>query len=116
MAMAIIGVVVNLLGMFVVIAQVDDDSVGSIFIAVAVLSWLISALGLILMKVLRSAKPGAILTIIGSVIFVPAGLIAIIGARKMLRSSKATMDDLETRRQLAQAVNPADVTGSGTNA
>ena len=57
----------------------------------------ISALGLIL-GAMDMKKAGGILVIIGSIFFIPIGLIGVFGGKKMMSGT----DNIEARRKLAE--------------
>ncbi|WP_179402806.1 hypothetical protein [Burkholderia guangdongensis] len=99
MWLASIGVVLNLLATLGVQAQTADlpDSSGKMILTIVVLVWALSLLGLILIAAGKK-KAGGILVIVGSIAFVPLGLVAMIGARNVMKAAK---DDLAERRQLA---------------
>jgi hypothetical protein len=89
MLLASIGVALNFLGALAIMANLSESSALSGSSAAVVeaaiwLSWGISVLGLILGG-LGNKKLGAILVIVGSILFVPMGLVAVFGAGKMRR-------------------------------
>ena len=99
MMLAVVGVALNLLGVFIINLHMQESGMDMpTFFAVICVLWGLSAVGLLL-HVSGMKKAGGILVIIGSIIFVPMGLVAIFGAKKMMTDSK---DDLDARRQLAK--------------
>ncbi|QIQ21379.1 hypothetical protein [Zophobihabitans entericus] len=114
MIIAIIGMLANLLGVYGMYMESvtqyeyygNYDSVYETVAIIMGISWGISLLGLILV-IAGQKKPGAILIIIGSVIFVPLGLIAVFGASRIIKSLQD--DDLVVRRMvLNNQSNPAN--------
>jgi len=110
MTMAVVGVIINVLFSLLCINVGGEpdafDSYGeakiyAMFGVIGLISCAISILGLILAKTQDSPKLGSILVIVGSVLFVPAGLIAIFGAIKMKKpyEDAKNNEDFEARRQ-----------------
>ncbi|MDR1461878.1 MAG: hypothetical protein LBI68_01890 [Azoarcus sp.] len=98
-----IGVALNFLGVLAITARLSEDFAPSSSFAAGLtaaiwLSWGISVLGLILGGSGKK-KLGAILVIAGSILFVPMGLVAVFGAKKMLNAEEKC--DIDARRQFA---------------
>jgi hypothetical protein len=84
MPLMILGLVLNSL---VTLSLFFNDDIGPVFAGVMLVFWAISMLGLIL--ILAGEKGiGAILVFVGSIAYVPLGLIAVAGAKKVLVASK----------------------------
>ncbi|MFC0338098.1 hypothetical protein [Kushneria avicenniae] len=104
--MAISGIVLNFLYILYVngVMRHDPstgnmpDGVWQVLVGVLLISWLISLSGLVMMW-LGKKRPGGIAAIVGAVIFVPLGLVAIIGARRVMSSNDS--DTLADRRVAA---------------
>ncbi|MGH8782240.1 hypothetical protein [Paraburkholderia sp.] len=100
----VIGIVVNLFVSYEAYSSLLELQQLELPVAIADISlyvlaffWLLSVAGLVLILTGRK-KAGAIMVIVGSVITVPIGLIAIIGARNVIKSLG---NDLDARRKLA---------------
>ena len=101
MKMAFFGLMINLLWL----GGLSQDYYGfdnAQFVTVATYLclgfWVVSLAGFMVM-LSGKRKLGALLMVIGSMIFVPLGLVAIIGARKA--TNKDAMASLDERRKLA---------------
>lgn len=105
MGLAIAGIIANLIATLATLANLADDGrdSGLVVIFAVILGGFValSVLGLILAGSGKK-KVGGILVIIGSVVFVPLGLIGAFGGRKIMRSD-ASANDLDARRELAAA-------------
>lgn len=102
MKVAFIGLVLNLLwvgGLSQDFYGFNDAQLVEVATYVCLGFWVVSLTGF-LMMLSGKRKVGSILMIIGSIIFVPLGLVAIIGARKA--HSKDATKELEERRKLAE--------------
>lgn len=103
MFLASLGVVLNMLAALALLANpIDGGTFGEV---VSALAWGfagLSVLGLLL-GVAGSRKVGGILVIIGGVMFIPLGIVAIIGGKKMMNP---VAEDLEARRRLAPSQEP----------
>ncbi len=100
MGLMFTGIGLNLLGVFYIyyyVTEVSPSSGAEGFTLVVLACWLLSLIGGFLAAV-GKRKIGSVLVIIGSVIFVPLGMVAIFGA---IRIKEPTQIDLETRRQAA---------------
>ncbi|MEQ5841240.1 hypothetical protein BWP39_12670 [Paraburkholderia acidicola] len=104
MWIVVIGLFANLLMSYAAYSDFADmaamglpPSITSILLYVLVFFWVLSLAGLILILTGKK-KPGAIMVIVGSVIVIPVGLVAIIGARNVIKSLG---NDLDARRKLA---------------
>jgi len=86
--MVYIGVILNLLGALAAWLNLleQNESLANIFLFILLASWLVSFIGIVV-GVLGKKKAGGILVMVGSALFVPLGLIAIIGARTWMATS-----------------------------
>lgn len=91
-----IGVPLNGLIIFLIPLQGASTNLTTIFVTVSLIMWVGSLAGMLLIRFTEKTKIGTILVIVGSVFFVPLGLIAIIGAVKVQDEFK--------RREFAQSV------------
>jgi len=96
MTLAIVGVVLNLFGVIGLVANGMAEYMPMLF-GIICLFWVTSVIGIIL-HVSGMKKVGPTLVIIGSIVFIPLGLVAIFGAKKMKAKSE---NDLDERRKLA---------------
>jgi len=96
MTTAVVGVILNALGVLLLIA-LDPSGYDTPLLWWVAGSWLISLFGLWVMKS-GNRRGGAIVVILGSLFFVPMGLIAIYGAAKVLKAEK-----IAKQRQIVQA-------------
>jgi hypothetical protein len=99
MGLAIAGILVNLLGAMVVGVQAEEIG-GSAGETITLIAWSFSGLS-VLGLVLAAAgmkKAGGIMIIVGSILFVPIGLIGVFGGKKIIGGT----DDIEARRRLAE--------------
>lgn len=102
MKVAFIGLVLNLLwlgGLSQDYYGFNDAQLVEVATYICLGFWAVSLIGFIMMLA-GKRKVGSILMIIGSIIFVPLGLVAIIGARRAC--NKDSMASLEERRKLAE--------------
>lgn len=95
MGLAIAGVLANLFGIYLVYQEAYYEPVYLTLFYIMSAFWLLSVLGL-LIAIGKQYKVGGILIIIGSIIFVPLGLIAVFGARKIMQPLDSS--DLAARR------------------
>jgi hypothetical protein len=103
MFLASVGVVLNVLAALVLLANpLVGGTAGEIVSALACGFAGLSVLGLVL-GFAGSRKIGGILVIIGGVLFIPLGLVAVIGGKKMMNPVD---EDLEARRQLGSSQEP----------
>ena len=94
MGLAIGGVIANWFGVLIVyMCSLEDQIYGSI-LPIACISALISTVGILFAG--KNKKLAGILIIIGSILFVPLGLIGVFGAKKII--SLANEATLEERR------------------
>jgi membrane protein implicated in regulation of membrane protease activity len=93
--LSLLGVALNLLFAVLCKASGEYDGLGTFLVGSALLSGL--GIGLV---AIGQLKAGAITVIVGSVVFVPLGLIAVVGARKTL--DKLTQAEFEHRRSRAK--------------
>lgn len=106
MGVLITGLALNLLAVFGVLSKINDGdlghgSVASVFSVIVIGSWVLGVAGAILIKLHPGQrKLGGILAIVGSVIFVPLGLVAIMGAKRAMTPSDD--EQLATRRAAAR--------------
>lgn len=96
MELAIGGVIVNWLGVLIVYLNSLNNPTYQIFLPLAIISALISTLGILFAK--NNQKLAGTLIIIGSILFIPLGLIGIFGGRKII--SHNNEETLEQRRKL----------------
>lgn len=113
--MAVVGVMINLFMSLLCIAMGADSHAYELsyeeatvyggFGYVGLFSCALAILGLVLTKVQASPKLGSILVIVGSILFVPIGLIAVFGAKSIKDSYEREKGDvdLEARRRAYQA-------------
>ncbi|MDR2625768.1 MAG: hypothetical protein LBC37_05490 [Zoogloeaceae bacterium] len=99
MLLAAIGVALEFLAALGFSDRLMSEMHMPVLVSIIWLSWAIAALGLVV-NATGAKKPGAIMVIAGSVLFVPLGLVAIFGARKMMAMDQLK-GDLDARRQLA---------------
>ncbi|QEM81537.1 hypothetical protein [Halomonas binhaiensis] len=100
MKTTLVGLLLNLLFTLALMGGIFTDydtDFASSFGTVLLGLWGLSVLGFVL-AMAGSRKWGSILVIVGSIVFIPLGIVAMIGARK-LREADAN-DDLEARRKL----------------
>ena len=105
MGLAIGGVIANIIaGLAFLSGQYSEGGSSFLDVAAAILGTFlaISVLGLILAGAGKK-KLGGTLVIIGSVPFVPLGLIGAIGGRKIIQSDPSA-NDLDARRRAAAAL------------
>jgi hypothetical protein len=104
MKLAIGGVCANLLGVVGIYFNAIEvsEEFAMNFTLFALAFWALSAFGLILMAT-GKRKLGGVLTIIGAVLFVPLGIIAILGARSAMNNGQSK--DLDERRRLASTTS-----------
>lgn len=99
------GIVVNLIVSFGTLSNLmkpGSERMASILFLLMLGCWVLSVIGM-LAALLGKRKLGGTLVITGSVIFVPIGLIAMIGARKVMN---ADLDgDLAARRKVAANIS-----------
>ncbi|MDR0779120.1 MAG: hypothetical protein LBF16_00270 [Pseudomonadales bacterium] len=111
MKLAIGGVCANLLaiiGAYMNLADSGSEEAARIVALIAGIFWALSVLGLVLMAA-GKRRAGGILTIIGAVVFVPLGLIAVIGARSAMAEDTQGPggdQDMAERRRLADEGTP----------
>lgn len=96
MELAIGGVIVNWLGVLIVYLNSLNNPAYQMLLPLAIISALISTLGILFAK--NNQKLAGTLIIIGSILFIPLGLIGIFGGRKII--NKANEKTLEERRNL----------------
>lgn len=96
MELAIGGIIVNWLGVLIVYLNSLNHTTYQIFLPLAIISALISTLGILFAK--NNQKLAGTLIIIGSILFIPLGLIGIFGGRKII--SHNNEETLEQRRKL----------------
>ncbi|MCX8582571.1 MULTISPECIES: hypothetical protein [unclassified Gilliamella] len=96
MELAIGGVIVNWLGVLIVYLNSLNNSAYQMLLPLVIISALISTLGILFAK--NNQKLAGTLIIIGSILFIPLGLIGIFGGRKII--NKANEKTLEERRNL----------------
>lgn len=100
MGLAIGGVIANWCGVLIVYLNALNDYSYNMMLPFVIISALISTIGLIIAAA-GSKKIGGILVIIGSILFIPLGLIGIFGGKKVMGADDA--QTLEMRRnQLKQ--------------
>jgi hypothetical protein len=97
MTIASIGVVLEFLAIISITSDAEFISELPALSGAMWLLWAVAALGL-LVHAAGARKPGAIMVIVGSIMFIPLGLVAIIGAKKMMKPST---EDIAERRRLA---------------
>jgi len=103
MKLAIAGVCANLIavmGVYVNLSETGSEQFAMSFTLFALAFWVLSLIGLILMGA-GKRNVGGILTMIGAFLFVPLGIIAILGARSVMNSGQ----DMDERRRLASATS-----------
>lgn len=88
MPLMIVGLILNSVAM---LSVCSNDNVGGIFAGVMLFCWAVSVLGLVLVLAGRKV-PGAIMVIVGSVAYVPLGLVAVFGAKKILVAGRQTVE------------------------
>lgn len=96
MGLAIGGVIANWLGVLIVYLNSLNNSAYQMLLPLVIISALISTLGILFAK--NNQKLAGTLIIIGSILFIPLGLIGIFGGRKII--NKANEKTLEERRNL----------------
>ena len=94
MGLAIGGVVANWFGVLIVYLNSLNELGYQILLPYTIISALISTIGILFAG--NNQKLAGILIIIGSILFVPLGLIGIFGGRKII--NKANEKSLEERR------------------
>ncbi|WP_251978931.1 hypothetical protein [Salinicola avicenniae] len=77
-------------------------SVPSVLLYMTGGAWVVAVIGAVMIG-LGKRRAGSIVVIIGSIVFIPLGLITIFGARKA--ASGAEEPSLQQRRQMAAAVS-----------
>ena len=105
MKLAIGGVCANFIGVIAIyfnLAETGSEQLAMNFTLFAFAFWALSVLGLILMGA-GKRKLGGILTIIGAILFIPLGLIAMFGARSAMNSEQG--QDMDERRRLASTTS-----------
>lgn len=100
MGLAIAGVIANWVGVLLVYLNGFEERMYAAFLPYAASLAMISLIGLILAANNKN-KIGGILIIIGSVIFIPLGLIGVFGGRKIINrvTEEKTKEQLEKRRE-----------------
>lgn len=96
MGLAIGGVIANWFGVLIVYLNSLNNSAYQMLLPLVIISALISTLGILFAK--NNQKLAGTLIIIGSILFIPLGLIGIFGGRKII--NKANEKTLEERRNL----------------
>ncbi|WJV25639.1 MULTISPECIES: hypothetical protein [Pseudomonas] len=115
MGLAIIGVIANSIIVLFFLANeyaAGGDTFLHIFAAILVTLLAISAVGLILAGS-GKRRLGGTLVLIGSIPFVPLGLLGVLGGRKIMQSDPQA-DDLDARRRAAAvSASPSTDTSRG---
>ncbi|MCX8659912.1 hypothetical protein J3T98_02945 [Gilliamella sp. B2772] len=96
MGLAIGGVIANWFGVLIVYSNSLEDSSYRIILPYVIISALISTLGILFAR--YNQKLAGTLIIIGSILFIPLGLIGILGGRKIINQTNEKT--LEQRRNL----------------
>lgn len=96
MGLAISGVIANWFGVLIIYMNSLYDSNYEIMLPIVIISSLISTIGMFFAGL--NKKLAGILIIIGSILFIPLGLIGIFGGRKIM--SLDNKNTLEKRRNL----------------
>ncbi|MCX8586129.1 MULTISPECIES: hypothetical protein [unclassified Gilliamella] len=96
MGLAIGGVIANWFGVLIVYLNSLNNSAYQMLLPLVIISALISTLGILFAK--NNQKLAGTLIIIGSILFIPLGLIGIFGGRKII--NKANEKTLAERRNL----------------
>lgn len=94
MGLAIGGVIANWFGVLIIYMNSLQDKLYGIMLPIAFIFALISTVGILFAG--KNKKLAGILIIIGSILFVPLGLIGVFGAKKII--SLANEATLEERR------------------
>jgi len=111
--LAVGGVIANIIAtLFFLSNQASEGDDSIVGIAAVILGTLIavSVLGLIIAGAGKK-KLGGTLVIIGSIAFVPLGLIGVFGGRKIIQSN-AGAHDLDMRRHMAPAASASQADSS----
>lgn len=82
MTLMIVGLVLNSLA---ALSIGFNPEVGPVFASIMMAFWAVSMLGVMLIMAGKK-KVGAIVVVVGAVAYVPLGLVAVFGARKVLES------------------------------
>ncbi|WP_106419010.1 hypothetical protein [Salinicola tamaricis] len=91
MGLAIAGVIVNILLAAAVSVNVMQDLSGTastVFLTLTAASLAATIIGFFIAINNRNTRLGPIMMIVGSIIFVPGGLVAIFGAKRLMSQSK----------------------------
>ncbi|OCG32828.1 hypothetical protein A9G34_01650 [Gilliamella sp. Choc4-2] len=94
MELAIVGIIANWLAVFYINVSLKYDEASQILLPLVIIFALVATIGLIITT--HNKKIGGILIIIGSILFVPLGLIGVLGGRKIISQENAK--SLEERR------------------
>ncbi|WP_110641946.1 hypothetical protein [Salinicola sp. CPA57] len=91
MGLAIAGVILNVLLAIAVVLNVVEDLSGTastVFLTLTAASLAATIVGFFIALNQRDKRLGPILMIVGSIIFVPGGLVAMFGAKRLMNQSK----------------------------